>query len=175
GHQLFARQIAGHTEDDDCARPGDPGHPLVSLVAQRVHPVVGPDAAVVHRSPILARALITHSGLLLVQLALGGFEQFTPRLLELVHALDLEHLEDVGHVDTGGLELVEDGLRLVRRTTDGVALDVAVIGDGVHRLLRHGVHRVGCYELRDVERVRIVRVLHPGRRPEHALYPGAAV
>ena len=39
-HQLLARQVAGHPEDHQAARPRDPRQPLVARVAQRVRPAV---------------------------------------------------------------------------------------------------------------------------------------
>ena len=54
-----------------------------------------------------------------------------------------------------------------------VALDLAVVGDGVHGLLGHRVHGVLDDQVVDVHRVLVVGVLHAGRRPQRALPAGA--
>ncbi len=56
---------------------------------------------------------------------------------------------------------------------DLVAVDLAVVGEGVHGLLRHRVHGVGDDEVGDVHRVAVVRVLHAGRGPQRSLASGA--
>ena len=71
------------------------------------------------------------------------------------------------------LELVEHLLGLVALAGDPVALDLAVVGERVHGLLRHRVDGVGHHELGDVEGVGVVGVLHPGRRPQRPLRVGA--
>lgn len=57
------------------------------------------------------------------------------------HSLAFQHLEDVGEIDTEGGDLVEDLLRAPPRPLIG-GVDPAVVGEGVHRLARHRVHRV---------------------------------
>ena len=56
---------------------------------------------------------------------------------------------------------------------DGVAVDVAVVGGRLERLLRHGVDDVGGDELGDVERVGVGGVLDAGGGPQRALRVGA--
>ncbi len=63
--------------------------------------------------------------------------------------------------------------RLVVRSSDRVALDLAVVGERVERLLRHRVDRVADREVRDVHRVAVLRVLDAGRGPQWALRAGA--
>ena len=70
---------------------------------------------------------------------------------------------------------VEDLLGLVAAAGDLVALDLAVVGEGVHRLLRHGVDGVGDDEVGDVEGVGVVGVLDAGRGPQRALRVGAGL
>ena len=72
-------------------------------------------------------------------------------------------------------ELVEQRLRLVAPAGHQVALDLAVVGERVERLLGHRVDGVGDDQVGDVERVGVVRVLHAGRRPQRALRVGAGV
>src|SRR6478609_7931964 len=63
-----------------------------------------------------------------VELTLRRFEEFKPRLLEFVHALVLEDLENVGQVDADGVQRVEHRLGLGSRAGDGVTGDDAVVG-----------------------------------------------
>ena len=53
---------------------------------------------------------------------------------------------------------------------DGVAGDLAVVGNSVQGCLGHGVHGVGCDQAGDVQGVRQGRVLHAGGCPQRALY-----
>src|SRR3954453_18421791 len=108
-----------------------------------------------------------------VELTLRGLEQLEPCLLELLHAFGLEHAEPIRKVDAPPGQLVEQLLGFAGGAADGVAGDVAVIGDRIDRLLRHGVPGVRRDQLGDVEGFGIVRVLDAGRRPEHPLYPGS--
>ena len=72
-HQLLGGQVAGDAEDHHTARARDARHPLVALVPQRV------------RHPVGAHFF---GG---VELTLRRLEQLQPGLLELLHALVLEH------------------------------------------------------------------------------------
>ena len=94
-----------------------------------------------------------------------------PGLLELVDALVLEHQEHVAQVDPDPLQPVEHLLRLGGGAGDPVAVDLAVVGERHHGLLRHRVDRVRRDQLGDVEGVRVLRVLHAGRRPQRPLRP----
>src|SRR3954465_6798281 len=76
--------------------------------------------------------------LLLLQFALDRRGQLVPGVDELLHALVLEDLEDIGEVDAGVGDRLQDGGRLL------VALlhrgpRRAVVPVGLHRLLRHRV------------------------------------
>ncbi len=72
-------------------------------------------------------------------------------------------------------QLVEDRLRALLLAGDPVALDLAVVGEGLQRLLRHGVDRVGDDQVGDVEGVGVVGVLDPGRGPQRPLRLGAGL
>src|SRR3954449_3060418 len=110
--------------------------------------------------------------LLLLELALDRVGELVPGVDELLHALVLENLEDVLQVDPGvGDRLQHAGRVLVGLLHRGPGL--AVVGVGLHRLLRHRVHDARGDQLGDVERVGVVGVLHAGRRPERPLDGGA--
>ena len=66
-----------------------------------------------------------------VELPAHGVDQLLPGFLELVHALVLQQPEDVGQVDPDGGKLVEHDLRGLGGAGDGVAGDLAVVGDGM--------------------------------------------
>src|SRR6476660_5373373 len=72
---------------------------------------------------------------------LHALEQFLPADLELVDALVLEDLDHVVEVDPDRLEVGHHLVRLRVRAGDGVAADLAVVGEGVDHRFRHGVDR----------------------------------
>ena len=111
--------------------------------------------------------------LALVQLVLDRGGELVPRLHELVDALVLEHLDDVVVVDADLGEVVHHLLGLGVLRGDLVALDLAVVGEGLHGLLRHGVDGVGDGEVGEVHRVAVVGVLDAGGGPQRALRVGA--
>ena len=104
-----------------------------------------------------------------------GVLQLVPGGDELLDALVLEHLGDVGEVDAGRGEAVEDLVRVGVGAGDGVAGDHAVVEGRLERLLGHRVHGAGCDELGDVERVGQRRVLDAGRGPQRTLHVGAGI
>ena len=101
--------------------------------------------------------------------------QLVPRGDELLDALVLEHLGDVGEVDADGGELVEHAVRVGVGAGDGVAGDLAVVERRLERLLGHRVHGAGGDELGDVQGVGQRRVLDAGRRPERPLHVGSGI
>ena len=98
-----------------------------------------------------------------------------PRGDELLDALVLEHLGDVGEVDADGGELVEHAVRVGVGAGDGVAGDLTVVERRLERLLGHRVDGAGGDELGDVERVGERGVLDAGRRPQRPLHVGAGI
>ena len=109
------------------------------------------------------------------QRGLDGVLQLVPGGDELLDALVLEHLGDVGEVDADGGELVEHAVRVGVGAGDGVAGDVAVVERRLERLLGHRVHGAGGDELGDVQGVGQRRVLDAGRGPQRTLHVGAGI
>src|ERR1700741_1787520 len=81
------------------------------------------------------------------QLVLRFTEQLLPGIDELLHTFVLQHDEDVRQVDSGRRERVEHALGGGSGAPDRVAADDAVVGDGVARRLRQGVHAGGSAEI----------------------------
>src|SRR4051794_8243573 len=76
-----------------------------------------------------------------VELATHAVAELGVGVLELLHTLGLEHLDDVVVPDADGLEVGDDLTRCVIGSRDRVAADHAVISNGVERGLRHRVDR----------------------------------
>ena len=93
------------------------------------------------------RSAISSAAFADVELAPDRVEQLGPRLLELLDALVLEHAEHVVEVDADLGEAVEHLLRLRGGAGDRVAVELAVVGDGLQGLLRHRVDGVGDDQL----------------------------
>src|SRR5688500_9925935 len=74
---------------------------------------------------------------------------------ELLHALRLERLDDVVVVDARLGELLEQPPRLVEALRERLPADLAVVLEGLDRLERHRVHRLGADQLLDVEHVAV--------------------
>ena len=91
--QLLARQVAGHAEHHQDARLGDPGDPAITRIAQRV----GHQLAICWAAPLCP-----------CELRVDGAEQPVPGVGELLHALVLEHGDDVVVADPELLEVGED-------------------------------------------------------------------
>ena len=104
-----------------------------------------------------------------LDLGLEALDQVGERFRELLDALALEGLYDLVIRDAGGLEGVEDPARLLRVLEQRVAADLAVVLEGLDRLARHRVDRVGPDQLLDVDHVAVVGVLRRRRRPQAAL------
>ena len=95
------------------------------------------------------------------QLVRHGGQELLPALLELLDALALEHLDHVGVADAERRQLVEPRRCLGVGAADGVAADLAVVGDRLEGLLRHRVDRPGGHQLDDVQGVVVGRSLTP--------------
>ena len=134
GHQLLAGQVAGDAEDHHRARPRDPRQPLVALVPQRVLPtrrrrcgrslaqLFGCCVELTLRSPRAVRSRTSRTSRRLRSPAPG-----TRRCRSMPTAASSSNT----------------CLRLRRPVPVTVSPVIdAVVGDGVHRLLRHGVDRV---------------------------------
>src|SRR3954462_12820145 len=106
----------------------------------------------------------------LAALGFDAVDQLAERVGELLDALALEDGDHVVVVDAGLGESLEDTARLVDVLLERER-DVAVILEGVDRLLRHRVHGLRADQLLDVDHVAIGRVLGRGRCPEAALRP----
>ena len=120
------------------------------------------------RSPCTAQPAAQLDGL-----RVEGADELVEGLGEGGHALLLEHPADVVEVDAdvGRAPSSVASRRLgvgVDRAGDG-----AVVDEGVDRLLRHRVHRVGADERVDVGGVGVRRVLGGGGGPQRALHPSA--
>ena len=119
-------------------------------------------------------AVLVTSGLL--HLARTVSTSSLPGLLELVDALLLEHREHVVVVDAdGGRAGRRPACGVVGAAGDLVAVDLAVVGEGLQGLLGHRVDGVGDDEVGDVHRVGVARVLDAGRRPQRPLGVGAGL
>src|SRR3954467_14643115 len=105
---------------------------------------------------------------LVLELAAHGLGQLVPGVDELLHALLLEHPEDVVEVDAGVGDRLHHGGGVVGGLLHRRA-GLPVVRVGLHGLLRHRVHGAGGDELGDVHRVRVLRVLHARRRPQRPL------
>ena len=99
------------------------------------------------------------------------FSSSSQDLSKLVFALVLEPLGERREVDPGPFELFQHLLGVAAGRVHQVA-DLAVVGEGLERLVGHRVDRERRGEGLDVERVGGVRVLGPGARPEQALRRG---
>src|SRR4051794_40221678 len=105
---------------------------------------------------------------LVLELAAHRLGQLVPGVDELLHALLLEHAEDVVEVDAGVCYRLHHGRGVVVGLLDrGTGLPVVRVG--LQRLLRHRVHGAGGDELGDVHRVRVLGVLDARRRPQRPL------
>src|SRR5215218_2683457 len=110
-------------------------------------------------------------------LALAGdlAQELRERVGELLDALALERQRDVVVIDAGVAQRVERGLRPVDVLLDGQAADLAVVLEGLDRLLGHRVDRVAPDQLLDVQHVAVVGVLRRRRCPQAPLRRGALV
>ena len=97
-------------------------------------------------------------------------EQLLHRHRELVHAVLEELGGDVRHIDAGVGERGELSLHLGRIGVGRGAAYLAVLGEGQEGGHRHRVHRVRGHEPVHVHRVRVVRVLRAGGRPQRPLH-----
>src|ERR671937_1560989 len=104
----------------------------------------------------------------LAALGLDTVEQLAEGVRELVHALPLEHGDDVAVIDAGLGDPVEDAPGLVDVALER-ELDAPVILERLDRLLRHRVHGLGADQLLDVEHVAVLGVLGGRRGPQTAL------
>ena len=102
-HELLARQVAGDAEDDQPAGSGDAREPPVARVAQRV-------------ARARRRARQACFGAAAASWSRTVASERLPGVLELLDALDLEHLEDVVDVDPDRGESVERRLRGAARS-----------------------------------------------------------
>src|SRR3954451_287632 len=109
----------------------------------------------------------------LVALGLDVVEQLLEGVRELLDALLLQRRDDVVVVDAGLAQVLEDLLRAVEVALERLAVDLAVVLEGLDRLWRHGVDGVGADQLLDVHRVLVGVVLDRGRGPQAALRLGA--
>src|SRR3954462_2998994 len=130
--------------------------------------ISGPSPATSAYSPTLAASGRDE----LAALRADPVEQLRERVGELLHALAVESLDHVVVVDARLRDLVEDAVRLVDVPLQG-RRDLAVVLEGLDRLLRHGVHRLRADQLLDVDDVAVVGVLRRRGRPEAALFPRA--
>src|SRR3954453_19075490 len=105
---------------------------------------------------------------LVLELAAHRLGQLVPGVDELLHALLLQHAEDVVEVDAGLCYRLHPGRGVVVGLLDR-STGIPVGGVGLHRLLRHRVHGAGGDELGDVHRVRVLGVLDARRRPQRPL------
>src|SRR6185312_11722777 len=104
----------------------------------------------------------------LARLRANAFEELREGVGELLDALPLERLCHVGVVDPRLCEVCEDLLRLVDPLLERERR-LAVVLEGLDRLLGHRVHRHRTDELRDVHDVAVLGVLGRRRGPERPL------
>ena len=116
------------------------------------------------------------AGAHLLDLLLQGGQQGREALLEGLDSLRLQLGADLLEVDLLVGEAGQDLQRLSEVRSDRVLPDFAVVLEGVHRLLGHGVDGVRADQLVDVVGVRVGRVLGPGggQRARCTLAPAAA-
>src|SRR5690349_14234208 len=103
---------------------------------------------------LIRRCTCRYMGFLSVGSVLGGGEllphgvlELEPGLLEGGHAVALEGEEDLGEVDPDRLQPVEHRTGVVGVPGDAVAGGVAVVGEGLQRLLRHRADGAGDHQL----------------------------
>ena len=106
---------------------------------------------------------------------LGGLrrerlQQLVEALLEAGHALALELLGDVGHVDADVGQALPRRLGGVDAGIDA-PFERAVVGERLDRRVGQRVDRVRSDQLVDVQRVRVGRVLRRRARPQRSLDP----
>ena len=153
--QLLGRQVAGHAEQHEHARAGQPRDPPVSRIAQRVRDhVVLPPAAI-------SRLMVSSS----------SFQEAA----NFSHALLLQHLDDVVVVHAERLELREH-LAATRHRCRLIASPCSWAWSAVACSVASGIVFTvpGRGQFGHVHRVGEGRVLGAGRRPQRTLRPGAA-
>ena len=88
------------------------------------------------------------------ELAGHGFTQLIPRDHEFLDSLVFELIRDFGVVDSECGDSVQLAIRIVITTRDGVAADLAVIGECLERGFWHRVDGMLCNQFGDVQSVR---------------------
>ena len=99
-------------------------------------------------------------------------EEFGDRVGEELHPVHLEVVSDLVDVDAGGRQVAQQLARAVD-ILEQADSNLAVLFEGHHGLLRHGVDRLWPDQLLDIHHVAVIGVLGPRAGPEAALNTGA--
>ena len=106
----------------------------------------------------------------LLLLAGDLLEQFRDRIREQLHPVDLEVVGHFVHVDADAGQLAQHLAGAVH-VLEQTRPYLAVLFEGHHGLLRHGIDRFRADQLLDVHHVAVVRILGTGAGPQAALHP----
>ena len=99
------------------------------------------------------------------------FQQLRDRVREQLDTVHLKVISDFVHVDADGGQLAHHLLG-AGQFLEQTGTDLAMLFEGHHGLLGHGVDRLWADQLLDVHHVAVVRVFGSGAGPETSLDPG---